>query len=165
LAEPTIRAERPGDAAAIARLLEGAFGGRDEARLVAAFRAADDLSLSLVAEDAGAIVGCIHFSPLAVDNGPQAKLHALAPLAVASTHRRQGLGARLVEEGLALLSAKGAAGVVVLGDPAYYGRFGFRAEAAAGLRCAWSGPYLQALMFAGDPPVGELRYAPAFAAL
>ncbi|MFQ5623351.1 MAG: GNAT family N-acetyltransferase [Paracoccaceae bacterium] len=161
-----IRAETGSDIAGIDRLLRACFEGSDEAALVAALRDAGDLSLSLVAEEAGRIVGHVGFSPLTIESHPDARYHALAPLAVARGWRRRGIGAQLAGAGLERLAAAGADGAVVLGDPAYYQRFGFRADAAEKLVCPWSGPYLQVLRF-GDvahAPAGKLGYARAFGA-
>jgi putative acetyltransferase len=179
---PTIRPERPGDDAAIAAVLRAAFGGGWEADLVGRLRAAGALAPSLVAEDGdghghgqghrqghghghGTIVGHLAFSPLPVvtATGTVAAV-ALAPLAVHPARQRRGIGTLLVRDGLARLRKAGSPLVVVLGDPAYYGRFGFRADAAAGLRCPFAGPALQALAF--DPGAsaltGEATYHPAF---
>ncbi len=165
----TIRPEAPADAAPIGALLRAAFGGEAEAALVERLRAADALPLALVAEaPPGEVVGHVAFSPLpiATDAGEIVHALALAPLAVRPDWQRRGVGARLVREALDRLRASGAPLVVVLGDPAYYGRFGFRAEAAAGIRCPYAGPALQALSLHGRSPagiVGDAAYHPAFA--
>lgn len=164
-----IRPEAPGDAAAIDALLRAAFGGDWEAALVGRLRAADALPLALVAESpVGEVVGHVAFSPLPIATGaePVAAL-ALAPLAVRPDCQRRGVGTHLVTEALDRLRAAGAPLVVVLGDPAYYGRFGFRADAAAGIRCPYAGPALQALALDGrgrERVVGDAAYHPAFAA-
>lgn len=148
---PAIRPESPADTQPIARLLHAAFGGPAESRLVEALRADGDLALSLVAEDAGGIVGHLALSPLAA---PFPAL-ALAPLAVAPDRQRRGIGAALVAAARAM---RPDATIIVLGDPAYYGRFGFRPVA---WDCAFSGPYLQAV---GPhlPVQARLEYAHAF---
>lgn len=147
----TIRPETPADFEPIARLLDAAFGGQAESRLVDALRADGDLALSLVAENAGAIVGHLALSPV---TAPFPAL-ALAPLAVAPAQQRRGIGAALIAAAQAL---RPDATIIVLGDPAYYGRFGFRPVA---WDCAFSGPYLQAT---GPhlPAQARLEYAPAF---
>ncbi|MHB1557155.1 MAG: GNAT family N-acetyltransferase [Isosphaeraceae bacterium] len=122
-----IRPEEPADASAIRRVLEAAFPTAAEARLVELLRAGGHLTISLVAEgDDGTIVGHVAFSPVVVDGEPAEQAGVgLAPLAVLPDHRRQGVGARLVREGLAACEAARLGFVVVLGEPAYYRRFGF----------------------------------------
>jgi len=162
----TIRTETPADIPAIDSLLRECFEGAEEAELVAALRDLGDLSLSLVAEADGTVIGHIAFSPLLIESHPAAKYHALAPLAVSPDYRRRGGGADLSQSGLARLKESGAHGAIVLGNPVYYGRFGFRAEFAHALVCPWSGPNLQALHFQNPPPAlsGSLTYARAFGA-
>ncbi|MFM9107657.1 MAG: GNAT family N-acetyltransferase [Chloroflexota bacterium] len=164
-----IREERPGDRAAIGALLTSAFGGPAEAALAAALRDADAAPVSLVAEAGGGrIVGHVLFSPLAVEGAAgEIAAAALAPLAVADGWRRRGIGAALCEAGIGRCRELGLAGVVVLGDPGYYRRFGFDLAAAAGLVCPWSGPHLMALEFRPGAlgGAGRLRYHPAFEGL
>lgn len=152
--EVRLRRERAGDEAAIAALTERAFGGPDEARLIAALRRDGDLAVSLVAECHGAILGHVALSPLKAD-GPA---FSLAPLSVHPAVRRRGIGTALVR---AALDAAAGHTVVVLGDPAYYTRFGF---AAADLASPYAGPHLMA---AGPalPSGNRITHAPAFAAL
>ncbi|SEH57497.1 GNAT family N-acetyltransferase [Paracoccus alkenifer] len=147
----TIRPETAADIQPIARLLDAAFGGAAESRLVEALRADGDLALSLVAEDAGGIVGHLALSPVAA---PFPAL-ALAPLAVTPGQQRRGIGAALVA---AAQGRRPDATIIVLGDPAYYAGLGFR---PVGWDCAFSGPCLQA---AGPhlPVQARLDYAPAF---
>lgn len=149
-----IRPETAQDGAAIAALLRQAFGGDDEARLVDALRRDGDLALSLVAESEGVILGHIALSPVTAD---QPTL-ALAPLAVHPALQGRGLGAALTQSAMAAFADHG---VVVLGDPAYYGRFGF---ASADLDSPYRGPHL---MTAGPalPAGARIEHAPAFAGL
>ncbi len=162
-----MRPERAGDRLAVRALLEAAFPGPDEARLVDALRAADELALALVAESAGAIVGFVAFSPVVTARGERGL--GLAPLAVDAAHRRRGIGARLVEEGLAACAALGAGFVVVLGEPSYYARFGFRPAPALGLHDAYGGgdafQVLELRPGALPRGAGLVRYASAFGAL
>ncbi|WP_062562191.1 GNAT family N-acetyltransferase [Paracoccus aminovorans] len=151
---PRLRAEVPQDHAGIADLLRRSFGGEDEARLVAGLRAAGDLSLSLVAESGGTIIGHVALSPLAAD-GPA---FALAPLAVHPALRGRGIGSALV--GAALRGLQDHS-IVVQGDPAYYARFGFR---PVELASPYAGPYLMARGPA-LPSGSRIGHAPAFAAL
>ncbi|WP_199259339.1 GNAT family N-acetyltransferase [Paracoccus binzhouensis] len=151
---PRIRAEEPQDHAAIAALLTRAFGGAAEARLIEALRAEDSLALSLVAEAAGTIIGHVALSPLRAE----APALALAPLAVHPAVQSRGIGAALVRAALAAFDDHA---IVVLGDPAYYGRFGF---IPAELDSPYAGPHLMAL--GPQLPAGSrIAHAPAFAAL
>lgn len=132
-----IRVEIPVDAAGIDALLRNAFGRDDEAELVQQLREDGLLTLGIVAtDDEGGVVGYAAFSPVDVA-GEDRQWVALAPLAVEESLRRQGLGEKLVYEGLDALNEFSYAAVVVLGDPAYYGRFGFKTAAQSDLHCRW----------------------------
>lgn len=93
--------------------------------------------LSLVAEIDGAIVGHIAFSPVAIEIDENFQGYILAPLGVKPDFQKRRTGARLIEDGMRRLSAMGANVVFVYGDPNYYSRFGFTADAAH----AYSTPY------------------------
>jgi putative acetyltransferase len=161
-----VRPERPADAPAIRRVLEAAFPGHLEADLVDALRAAGRLAISLVAEDGGRVVGHVAFSPVTLDDAPIAAL-GLAPLAVEPDHQRCGVGSALVRAGLDACRAAGVRLVVVLGEPAYYARFGFEPAARLGLRDEYhGGDAFRALALADEPAPaagGLVRYAPEFA--
>ncbi len=163
----TIRPERPDDVEAIQAVVEQAFPTPQEARLVDLLREAGRLSASLVAEVDGRVVGHVAFSPVSTGSGAVGA--GLAPLAVLETHRRRGLAARLVEAGLAACRSAGFGWVVVLGEPAYYARFGFRSAREAGLTDEYGGgDAFQVLELApGALPKGAglVRYAPEFASL
>lgn len=91
---------------------------------------------------------------------------ALAPIAVHPERQGLGIGSALVREGLARAAAGGWDAVLVLGDPAYYERFGFRRETARGYGCVYAGPYLLGLELSGTRSgSGEIRYPPPFAAI
>ena len=162
----SIRAAMPADRGAIRTVEEAAFGRKDEALLVDALVAAGDAVLELVAETGGRIVGHILFSRLTVER-PQGGFAAvaLAPLAILQDVQRQGIGAALVEEAHHRLRAAGESLSVVLGDPAYYGRFGYARAAAAGFDSDYQGEALQALAWGEAPRDGRLAYAPAFSGL
>jgi predicted N-acetyltransferase YhbS len=162
-----VRTARPADAPAVAALLAEAFGGDAEARLAVALRQHGDAVIELVATAPdGILLGHVLFSPVRV--GSTAAL-ALAPLAVASAVRRRGLGAMLVRQGLALARARPEGWCLVLGDPAYYARFGFLARATAAVTgVPWAGdPAFQALRLKADAQAlaGPARYACAFGLL
>jgi len=88
--------------------------------------------MSLIAETGGHIVGFGAFSPVSRASEPAIGGYILAPLAVAPDRQRSGIGARLVDRGRDILRGEGVDILLVYGDPAYYGRFGFRNEAARG---------------------------------
>jgi putative acetyltransferase len=156
-----LRREREKDQAAIRAVHDAAFGGPDESRLVDQLRADGDVLLSLSALVDGKIVGHILFSRLAM--GVPAV--ALAPVGVLPDHQRRGIGASLVRKGLELCREQDIAAVLVLGEPAYYERFGFSVDLAEGLECPYSGPYLQALELSpGAIRPGTVGYPPAFLA-
>lgn len=147
----TVRRYLAADRAFVANLLRAAFGGNAEAKLVARLRAEPAMAFELVAEDAaGVVLGHIAFSHLSVtsEGGRSLVALALAPLAVAPDVQRQGVGSHLVEAALDICRKLGVQLVVVLGDPAYYRRFGFSAEAAQRLRTPYDGEALQALELA-----------------
>jgi putative acetyltransferase len=155
---PAIRPAARRDGPAIAALLREAFGGRDEADLVAALAADGDVIASLVADGSGTIAGHVLLSRMEAPF-PAA---ALAPLAVRSDRRRQGIGAALVGAALATARGRGIRGVFVLGDPAYYGRLGFSAEAARPFASPFAGDHFMLARLGGDTPAGAVRHAPAF---
>lgn len=121
-----IRPEEPADIPAIRRVNELAFGQPGEANLVDSLRHAGALTLSLVAVDGTEIVGHIAFSPVAITAGDAVTdALGLAPMAVQPARQKTGVGGRLIADALALCGKTEYGLVVVLGDPAYYRRFGF----------------------------------------
>lgn len=162
-----VRPERTDDAAAIHALVFDAFGQKQEADLVDRLRGDGDLVCSLVAEDGGALTGHVAFSRLWIEQG--AARHAgvsLAPVAVSPAHQRRGVGSALIRAGHARLRDAGERIVFVLGDPAYYERFGFSRGSAAGFDCIYQGEYFRALRLAPDAPSsGKVIYAAAFSGL
>lgn len=167
----TVRPERPGDADAIRRIVTAAFPEAAEARLVDALRAANALTVSLVAEQDGAAVGHVAFSPVAVVNNPaQIRVLGLAPIAVAPDRQRQGIGRALIRAGLDSARAAGAGAVVLLGSVDYYSRSGFAPAGPRGL--TWGDgshdAYLQVIGLvpgALDKLSGAVRYHAAFDSL
>lgn len=131
---PLLRLETTADVAAIHRLTAEAFRNAPhtsgtEAFIVDALRNAGALTLSLVAEDAGVLVGHVGLSPVTVADGSTG-WYGLGPVSVLPSHQGRGIGSALVRDALARLRAMGASGCVLVGEPAYYGRFGFEASAA-----------------------------------
>ncbi len=162
-----IRPETSDDIATVRDILRAAFSGDQEADLVDALRHDGDLLLSLVAEEAGRIIGHVGFSRLWIRQAEQRMpAVSLAPLSVVVGCRRRGVGAALVEKGHARLRTAGESIAFVLGDPTYYGRFGYSTAAAAPFDCAYAGQYFQALPLAGPvPTAGAIIYANAFGGL
>ena len=124
-----IRDERPEDVDAIRNLTARAFAGMPysdgtESAIVDRLREAGTLTLSLVAAMDGAVVGHVAFSPVAISDGSK-DWFGLGPISVEPQHQREGIGSALVDAGLSRLKALGARGCVLVGDPGYYGRFGF----------------------------------------
>lgn len=157
-----IRPEAPDDAASIDAVIEAAFGQRDEADLVRALR--EDAGwlpdLSLVAMEEQLVVGHIALTRATVDG---ASILALAPLSVRPDRQRRGIGSDLVREALRRAGDGAESVVVVLGDPAYYGRFGFRPARDLGI----TGPFgdideFQALALSVPSPTGRITYAAPF---
>jgi putative acetyltransferase len=164
-----IRREEPSDLSAVLDVNRAAFGSGAEAELVARLHADGDVLCGLVAVEPNRVVGHILFSRLVIETAKNTMTAAaLAPLAVVPERQRRGIGTALVTRGLETCREMGLPGVVVLGDPAFYGRCGFRAEHAASFSAPWSGPHLMAIDLLpgglGDR-TGILRYAAAFSQL
>lgn len=162
-----IRPAEPQDREQIDALVRAAFGRGDEALLVRRLVEAGDAVLELVAERAGKIRGHILFSRLRVIRDDRtSNAVALAPIAVDPEHQREGIGGRLIEEAHLRLRTAGERLSVVLGEPSYYGRFGYTHGRAAGFDSDYQSEALQALAFEEDAPTtGRLVYARAFAQL
>lgn len=172
----TVREELPGDAVAVRRVVEHAFGQTEEAELVERLRRVGAVTAACVAEwerdtpmsSAHQIVGHILFSPVTIaGRRPPVAAVGLGPLAVAPEHQRQGVGTALVEWGLARCRDRGVGLVVVLGHPAYYPRFGFRPAHRSGLTCEYDvppGTFMVRELEAGalDACSGLVRYHVAF---
>lgn len=164
---PRIRDEAPADRDDIRAVHGAGFGRAAEADLVDALRRDGTAIVSLVAAADGRIVGHALFSALRIErHGGTVRAAALAPLAVRPEWQRRGIGAALVRHGIARCRARGCAGVIVVGDPAYYGRFGFAAACVAGLLSPYAGPAFLGLefeagAFACSP--GTVRYPEPFA--
>jgi len=161
-----VRPERAADVAAVRGIHRAAFPTDAEARLVDALREAGQALVSLVAERHGEVLGHVLFSPVTLD--PPGPVGAgLAPLAVHPSRQGRGIGGMLVREGLSACAAKGIAFVVVLGDPRYYGRFGFRRASARGLSNEYGADEAFAVveLSKGALPGGPalVRYRPEFA--
>lgn len=141
----TIRPEEAGDAAGIEALHRRAFGGDNAANLVRTLREQGgyDPALSLVACEttpAPRIIGHVLFSPIAIVRGDApTPAMALGPLGIMPDRQQQGIGTALVNAGLALCRERELAIVLVLGDPAYYARFGFKPAEGARIEAPHAG--------------------------
>ena len=160
-----IREGSPDDLPALEALYPAAFPDEDLPPLVRdLFGASDGVSSLVAVTPGGEIVGHVAFTRCGVD-GRSERLELLAPLAVAAARRRRGLGGALVREGLRRLADLGTARVLVLGDPAYYGRFGFEPEAAVlpphPLPQEWRDAWRSLRLRDVDPPLaGRLELPP-----
>jgi putative acetyltransferase len=164
-----IREEQPGDAAAIHRVVAAAFKSRTEADLVDKLRANGRFALSLVAVQGGAVVGHVLLTDVMVaGHGLVPRGAGLAPLAVRPTFQRRGIGAMLVRAALERAARAGYGFVCLLGDPAYYQRFGFRPASTLGLVSEFDAPPEAFLAIELAPGAlagvsGTVRYLPEFA--
>ncbi len=130
-----IRDAESTDRGSIRRLCRAAFpeGEREVVAKLAVDLLADESTpcvISLVAEAEGTVVGHVAFSPVSDKNDGSLLGYLLAPLAVSPQYQKQGVGSGLIERGMQQLSQMGVEMLLVYGDPAYYGRFGFSEEAA-----------------------------------
>ncbi|MEG8038115.1 N-acetyltransferase [Sphingomonas sp. LR60] len=167
-----VRPAAGGDVAAIDALLRAVFTRADEADLVRQLCVDGDMVLMTVAvdEERGALVGAVAFSRMAVDVGGKAiAAVALAPVAVAETYRRQGVAEALIHAGIERIEAARVVLCFVLGEPAFYTRFGFHGDYAKNFASPYAGEHLMALPIQGGLiPCGErgaATHAPAFARL
>lgn len=160
-----IRQEQERDYDAIRQVTADAFAlaeysNHKEPAIIAALRDAGALTVSLVAEDGGEVVGHIAFSPVTID-GEDHRWFGLGPVSVRPDRQGDGIGRALIRQGLNDLHAQGAAGCVLLGYPDYYRRFGFENDPA--LRFQGAPPeYFMRLTFGGFVPVGQVEYHAAF---
>ena len=152
------------EAVAIAAFADAPHTSHTEQFIVRALRDASELTLSIVAEEHGQVVGHVALSPVTItnDHGHKAKgWCGLGPISVLPQRQGHGIGSRLMEQALSELRAMQAEGCVLLGEPAYYGRFGFQAH--AGLQLPGVPPgYFLALAFHGPVPEGIAQYSDAF---
>jgi putative acetyltransferase len=160
-----VRPETERDLEGIREVNIAAFQGhpysqQTEHLIVEALRAAGALELSLVAELDGEVVGHIAFSPAEV-GASSAGWFLLGPVAVLPACQGEGIGRALVETGLDTLRSRGARGCVLVGDPAFYARFGFSANP----RVTWNGvpqENVLCILMSGEMPSGGVAHHPAF---
>ncbi len=162
-----IRAERAEDVPSIHRVTDAAFklnahASGTEAAIIAALRNAGALTVSLVATLDNDVVGHVAFSPVTID-GRDLRWFGLGPVSVKPDVQGRGIGTALVRDGLTRLKQAGAAGCVVLGDPAFYRRFGFETDPALRFETA-PAEYFMRLSFQADSPSGGVAFHEGFAA-
>ncbi len=162
-----ISPEREQDRAEVHRLNAAAFESDNEADLVDALREQAAPLISLVAREAGEVVGHILFSPVTLANDADALIMGLAPMAVAGKMRGRGVGSALARAGIDACRQLGAGAVVVLGHPDYYPRFGFRPACEFGLDSEYDVPddvFMALELVPGflDGRRGTIRYHAAF---
>lgn len=161
-----IRSEQAGDNEAITQVTYDAFLGKfsdhpTEHLIVNALREADMLTLSLVAEIDGNVVGHVAFSPVTI-NETFMDWYGLGPISVAPAFQKQGIGSKMIVDGLAKLRDLGAKGCVLEGSPAYYSRFGFKPKAGLTYHAAPALEFFMALPFYDDIPTGQVEFHKAF---
>jgi len=162
-----IRPEGPADLGGITELTIAAFNTlpisqHTEQFIITALRRAGDLSLSLVAEIDGHLVGHVAFSPVALSDGTT-DWYGLGPVSVLPDFQRQGIGSALIKEGLTRLETMGGRGCALVGDPAFYSRFGFRHCPELVLPGVPPEVFM-VLPFGEDAPSGEITFHEAFLA-
>jgi len=162
-----IRQERPEDIEAISEVTIAAFktlpiSQHTEQFIIKALRAAGALTLSLVAELDGRIVGHIAFSAIAISDG-SAGWYGLGPVSVSPDLHRRGIGTALIKGGLSRLRALGAKGCALVGDPDYYRRFGFR-NCPQMIHEGIPQEVFLTLPFAEEIPEGIVEFHPGFKA-
>jgi len=162
-----IRPETAADAGAIGDVTVAAFktlaiSDHTEQFVIEALRAAKALSLSLVAEVDGRMVGHIAFSPVTISDGTP-DWYGLGPISVLPDYQRQGVGKALMKEGLSRLRNRGARGCCLVGHPDYYRKFGFRNAPELVLEGVPQ-EFFFALPFDGPAPQGTVTFHEAFKA-
>ncbi|CAG0955734.1 amino-acid N-acetyltransferase [Burkholderiales bacterium] len=162
-----IRSETDADVGAITEVTVAAFrtlevSNRTEQFIIIALRAARALTVSLVAEVDGRVIGHIAFSPVAISDGTR-NWYGLGPVSVLPEYQRQGAGKALMQEGLSRLKDMNARGFCVVGHPDYYRKFGFRNVPGLVLEGVPQ-EFFFALSFDGHVPRGSVTFHDAFKA-
>ncbi len=160
-----IRSETAADSQTIESLTAAAFlnaphTSHTEQHIVSALRRAGQLAVSLVAETDRTLIGHVAISPVSISDGSSGWF-GLGPISVLPQYQRRGVGSQLMREAVRILRDSGASGCVVLGEPEYYGRFGFRANSDLVLPGV-PAEYFQALSFDSSTPRGSVTYHAAF---
>lgn len=160
-----IRDEGPADVAAIHAVTAAAFrdmpySDGSEPEVIARLRAAGALSVSLVADLEGVVVGHVAFSPAVAHDG-SSPWFALGPVSVAPALHGRHIGSALINSGLTALEAQGALGCMLLGDAGYYARFGFK-PAPDNAPSTVPAEHFMLRLGSNPAPHGPLDYHPAF---
>ena len=163
----SVAREAPGERDQVLALNRAAFGGEVEAEIIERLTADELVAVSLVARENGGVVGHIMFSDLDVRvDGRLLHAASLAPMAVAPTQQRRGIGSSLVRAGLAAMRAGAYDAVIVLGHPEFYSRFGFTAHAVARMKSPFQGheAFMGIALTLGalDGAQSDCRYPAAF---
>jgi len=165
--EFTIRPESSADLDAISEVTIAAFAtleisGHTEQFIIEALRAAGALTVSLIAELDGRVIGHIAFSPVAMSDGSP-DWYGVGPLSVLPEYQRQGIGKALLEAGISRVKSLNAAGCCLVGHPEYYRKFGFANTAGLVLEGV-PAEFFMALVLAGKLPQGSVTFHDAFRA-
>jgi putative acetyltransferase len=160
-----IRAETAADVPAIEAVTVSAFlnaphTSHSEQFIVSALRRTGLLTISLVADAEGTVIGHVAVSPVSISDGASGWF-GLGPISVVPEHQGRGVGSRLMHEALRILRKHGAADCVLLGEPEYYSRFGFQADPNLILRDV-PPKYFQAISLDSSRPHGTVSYHGAF---
>lgn len=160
-----IRPEQESDITQIHNVIKSAFetisySNQKEHFLVDALRETGALDLSLVAELNGEVVGHIAFSNVTI-NSNESSWYGLAPVSVHPEYQNQGIGSKLILEGLERVKELGAEGCVLLGEPGYYNRFGFQQNDQLTLK-GIPPEYFLVQSFTTEIPSGTVQYHPLF---
>ena len=164
-----IRIETPADILGVRAVNEAAFETSAEAALVDALRENGKFTLSLIAEVEGEIAGHILFTDIEMDpGGAEPRMLGLAPMAVLPGMQGKGIGSALVRRGLEDCRELGYRGVVVLGHPDYYPRFGFAPASGHGISCVYEVPdevFMAVALGSAELPRGRALFQPEFEAV
>lgn len=160
-----IRPETPSDEDSIEQVTRRAFlshpfSHQTEQFIISALRAAQALTVSLVAEEGGCVVGHVALSPVTVSDGAPG-WYGLGPISVEPERQHQGIGRALMERGLAELRKIGANGCVLVGDPAFYTPFGFESHPVLTVDGV-PNEFVLSLALGASSARGSVQFHPAF---
>ncbi|WP_288878814.1 GNAT family N-acetyltransferase [Pedobacter panaciterrae] len=161
----SIRREEPSDIGAInqvtiAAFATAAYSSGTESFIIKALRVNGQLTISLVAEEGGVLIGHIAISPVTISSGSEGWF-GLGPVSVIPSRQGSGIGSALIRAAIDALKELHAAGCVVLGEPSYYGRFGFTFDVRLQYLHA-PAEYFQIQSFTGNIPEGTVEYDHSF---
>ena len=162
-----IRSETDADVSAIAEVTVAAFktleiSDHTEQFIIEALRAAKALTVSLVAEEDGCVIGHIALSPVTISDGTR-NWYGLGPVSVLPEHQRKGIGKSLIQEGLSRLKNLNAQGCCLVGDPDFYRKFGFK-NISGLVHEGVPQEVFFALSFDGHTPQGNVAFHEGFKA-